>query len=162
MVRAFYHGRGEPSPGTGALEQNGMKVIPGLYQLRIRLKRPRTICVGALGKHSFPAGWYVYTGSARNGLAQRVGRHLRDGKRKHWHIDYLLAVADEVEAFVLPSEKPSECELHARLQGGEILIPGFGASDCRCESHLAYCERRPRIGLMPWRESARQQPRGSR
>jgi len=53
------------------------------------------------GQIPFPAGWYVYTGSARNGLAQRVGRHLRHNKRKHWHIDYLLAVADRVEAFVL-------------------------------------------------------------
>ena len=139
-----------------------MVIVPGVYQLRIHLKRPKTIRVGALGKHSFPAGWYVYTGSARNGLAQRVGRHLRQNKRKHWHIDHLLAVADQVEAFVLPGEKLTECELHARLRRGKVLILGFGASDCRCEAHLAYCERRPRIGLMLWRESARQAPRESR
>lgn len=40
--------------------------IPGLYQLRIRFKRPVTIRVGALGVCDLPAGWYVYTGSAQN------------------------------------------------------------------------------------------------
>ena len=94
-------------------------IVPGVYQLRIRLLRPSRIRVGALGIHVFLAGWYVYTGSARSGLAQRIGRHLRHNKRKHWHIDYLLAVADEVEAFVLPGEKLTECELHARSRGGK-------------------------------------------
>ncbi|MBN1509896.1 MAG: DUF123 domain-containing protein [Sedimentisphaerales bacterium] len=88
---------------------------------------------------------------AQCGLAQRIGRHLRHSKRKHWHIDYLLAVADDVEAFVLPGEKLTECELHAQLRGGKVLIPGFGASDCRCEAHLAWFEKRPEIGLTPWR-----------
>jgi sugar fermentation stimulation protein A len=125
-------------------------IVPGVYQLRIRLKRPRTIRVGALGKHCFPAGWYVYTGSARNGLTQRVGRHLRQNKRKHWHIDYLLAVADQVEAFVLLGEALTECELHAQLVEGQTILPRFGASDCRCESHLAWFKKRPRIQLTPW------------
>jgi Uri superfamily endonuclease len=111
-------------------------IVPGLYQLRIRLRRPATVEVGALGKCHFPAGWYVYTGSARNGLAQRVGRHLRHGKRKHWHIDYLLAVADEVEAFVLPGEEPTKCELHRPLAGGQMPVSGLGPLDCGCLSHL--------------------------
>lgn len=132
-----------------------MEIVPGVYQLRIRLLKPRTIRVGALGRYTFPAGWYVYTGSARNGLAQRVGRHLRDTKRKHWHIDYLLAVADQVEAFVLPGNKLTECELHARLRGGRVLAPGFGASDCRCEAHLVWFRKKPRIGLTPWRQFIR-------
>ncbi len=132
-----------------------MKMIPGLYQLRIRLRRPRTIRVGALGGHTLPAGWYVYTGSARNGLAQRVSRHLRHVKRKHWHIDYLLAVTDEVEAFILLGEQLTECQLHARLQGGRILIPGFGASDCRYESHLAWFNRQPEIALTSWHQFVR-------
>ncbi|MBP7936454.1 MAG: DUF123 domain-containing protein [Phycisphaerae bacterium] len=68
----------------------------------IRLRSAASICVGRLGLCRFPAGWYVYTGSARNGPTQRVGWHLRHDKLKHWHIDYLLAIADRVEAFVLP------------------------------------------------------------
>jgi len=125
-----------------------MKPVPGVYQLVIRLRRPAVITVGALGCFRFPAGWYVYSGSAKNGLVQRIRRHLRQDKRKHWHIDYLLAATDRVEAFVLPGSAVSECELHGQLQGCQVLVPGFGASDCDCESHLAYIRKRPGIGLM--------------
>lgn len=125
-------------------------VIPGLYQLRIRLKRPATIRVGALGRCEFPAGWYVYTGSARNGLHQRIRRHLRREKRRHWHIDYLLAAADHAEAFVLPNTRITECELHAALTDSKVAVPGLGSSDCRCSSHLAWFRRSPQIGLLPW------------
>jgi Uri superfamily endonuclease len=132
-----------------------MVIVPGVYQLRIRLKRSRPIRVGALGKHPFPAGWYVYTGSARNGLAQRVGRHLRHSKQKRWHIDYLLAVADQVEAFVLPGEKLTECELHTHLLGGQVIVPGFGASDCGCEAHLTSFKKKPGILLTSWHQFVR-------
>jgi Uri superfamily endonuclease len=132
-----------------------MQVVPGVYQLRIRLRRARVIAVGALGESRFPAGWYVYTGSARNGLAQRIGRHLRRRKRKHWHIDYLLAVADGVEVFVVPGTIVTECELHGMLTGGEVVVPGFGASDCRCRAHLAWFRRKPKIGLVDWPEFVR-------
>ncbi len=127
-----------------------MIAVPGVYQLRIRLRWSVTMEVGALGRRRFSAGWYVYTGSARSGLTQRVRRHLRREKRRHWHIDYLLAVADRVEAFVLPGSDVTECELHQELSGGRCAIRGFGSSDCRCLSHLAYFPRRPDIRLMPW------------
>ena len=132
-----------------------MIVVPGLYQLRIRLMRAATARVGRLGRQPFDAGWYVYTGSARGGLIQRVSRHLRPDKRLHWHIDYLLAVADRVEAFVLPAPDLTECELHGSLVGGRTSIPGFGASDCMCRSHLAHFSRRPTIELVPWRRFLR-------
>lgn len=127
-----------------------MRIMPGVYQLRIWLKRSRRITIGALGSWRFPAGWYVYTG-----LAQRIGRHLRSRKRKHWHIDYLLAVADRVEAFVLPGTAVRECELDARLSGGEVVVPGFGSSGCGCESHLAWFCSKPTVGLMAWPEFVR-------
>jgi len=127
-----------------------MSVTPGTYQLLIRLRRPAMITVGALGCFRFPAGWYVYTGSAKNGLTQRIRRHLRQDKRKHWHIDYLLAAADGVEAFVLPGSTTSECELHSQLRGGQVLVPGFGSSDCGCESHLVYFRKWPAITLVSW------------
>ena len=129
-----------------------MAATPGIYQLQIRLRRPKMVRVGALGRVRFPAGWYVYTGSARSGLEQRISRHLRKRKRKHWHIDCLLAVADGVEAFVLPGSEQSECELHRSLWGGTVPVPGFGSSDCGCRSHLVYFKHRPRIGLLPWEE----------
>lgn len=61
-----------------------MKPVPGVYQLVIRMRRPAVITVGALGRCRFPAGWYVYTGSARNGLEQRIRWHLRQEKRRHF------------------------------------------------------------------------------
>ena len=64
---------------------------PRTYQLAIRIGRPIRIRVGRLGEFEFPAGRYVYTGSARRGLEARVRRHLSRAKRLHWHIDYLLA-----------------------------------------------------------------------
>lgn len=117
------------------------------------MRRARVIRLGGLREHRFPAGWYVYTGSARNGLLQRLARHLRRRKRRHWHIDYLLAVADGIEALILPGTEVTECELHARLRG-RVLVPGFGSSDCSCESHLAWFRRRPGTCLMAWEEFA--------
>lgn len=108
------------------------------YQLLIEVSRPITVTVGRLGRFRFPAGRYVYTGSARRGLEARIRRHLAHRKNKHWHIDYLLAHPGtrvvEVHRFTQP-----ECEKNRQV-GGEIMVPGFGASDCkmRCGSHLRY------------------------
>ena len=60
------------------------------YQLHIQLTRPVTITVGRLGKFQFPAGQYVYTGSAKRNLEARIRRHLSKHKKLRWHIDYLL------------------------------------------------------------------------
>ena len=141
---------------SGSEDSKVRAVIPGLYQLRLRLDRPLTIRVGALGNCRFPAGWYVYTGSARNGLYQRISRHLRHKKRRHWHIDHLLVIADHVEAFVLSETGETECKLHAALAGGGVVVPGFGSSDCGCRSHLVWFRRKPGIQLMPWSEFIRQ------
>ena len=108
------------------------------YQLAIELAAPASIAIGRLGVYDFPAGRYIYTGSARRNLEARIARHLRSDKRLKWHIDYLLAlphaVVVEVARFVLP-----ECEVNQRSPG-RILISGFGASDCRagCGSHLKF------------------------
>lgn len=100
-------------------------IIPGVYQLRIRLREPKVVRVGALGRCRLDRGWYVYTGSARGGLPQRLRRHLRRDKRLYWHIDYLLAAADRVDAFVLPGLNVSECELHVSHSPGD----GFSLHD---------------------------------
>lgn len=115
------------------------------YQLLIRVSRRVTVTIGALGTFDFPAGWYIYTGSAVRALEARVRRHLSAHKTLRWHIDYLLAQEGveirEVRRFCEP-----ECELNQRLEG-EIVVPGFGASDCRagCSSHLKRLPRRPAI-----------------
>jgi Uri superfamily endonuclease len=60
------------------------------YQLRILVLHPLRLRVGALGEFDFPAGQYLYTGSARRNLEARIARHLRRDKPLRWHIDYLL------------------------------------------------------------------------
>jgi Uri superfamily endonuclease len=106
------------------------------YQLNIELSRKQTIQVGRLGTFQFPAGRYIYTGSARRNLLSRVRRHLGKEKTLRWHIDYLLAsrFARVVEV-TLSAQAECRCNQHV---AGEIVAPGFGASDCRarCGSHL--------------------------
>ena len=57
----------------------------GTYSLLICLPEEKEIVVGGR-KASFPAGYYVYVGSAMGGLDQRIRRHLSREKRKRWHI----------------------------------------------------------------------------
>lgn len=108
------------------------------YQLIIELDRSAWITVGALGRFRFPAGSYIYTGSARRAMEARIRRHLSARKKCRWHIDYLLAHPaariDQVKRF-----RAAECRKNQQTNG-QIVVPGFGASDCRqgCGSHLKY------------------------
>ena len=61
------------------------------YQLLINVSQPLRCVIGRLSELDFPAGLYVYTGSAKRNLDARVARHIRRDKPLHWHIDYLLA-----------------------------------------------------------------------
>ena len=115
--------------------------IAGVYQLWLRVSAETCVTVGRLGRFRFAAGRYVYTGRASRGLCARVRRHVLGGRRRHWHIDYLLACPHvRVERVVLASLEPEdECAVNrATVGGGQLVAPGFGASDCRagCESHL--------------------------
>ena len=60
--------------------------IPGTYILMIELTEAIPINVGRLGIHIFEPGYYLYTGSALNGLVSRISRHIRSDKPYHWHI----------------------------------------------------------------------------
>jgi Uri superfamily endonuclease len=111
---------------------------PRTYQIVFRLCNPLSLPVGALGVRRFPAGRYVYTGSARRGLEARLRRHLSRDKRLRWHIDYLLS-APGVEVLSTRTFVEEECAV-SQATAGEIPVEGFGASDCRrgCGSHLKY------------------------
>ena len=52
----------------------------GIYQLLIYLPKNTSIVIGKKGRFGFPRGFYIYTGSARNGLEKRTERHLRKKK----------------------------------------------------------------------------------
>lgn len=97
-----------------------------------------SVTVGRLGRVAFPAGRYVYTGSARRNLEACIAKHLRSEKTLRWHIDYLLT-APGMRVFEVRRSRRAECALN-RTAAGTSLVPGFGASDCRagCGSHLKY------------------------
>ena len=121
---------------------------PGTYVLILRLSRPTAITVGRLGRFQFPAGWYAYTGSARGpgGLVARISRHLRSPKSLHWHVDYLRACAHPVAAWYAIGIQKRECawaRALVRLPGASVPIPHFGASDCRCPTHLIHFAAQP-------------------
>jgi Uri superfamily endonuclease len=114
---------------------------PGTYALLLTLEGGATVQIGRLGTFGFPAGRYIYVGSAlgSGGLRARLLRHCRTEKRLHWHIDYLLRCATVCSAWCVESPSRLECTWARWLQGQSavwIPAPHFGASDCRCPSHL--------------------------
>ncbi|MGA9348640.1 MAG: GIY-YIG nuclease family protein [Anaerolineae bacterium] len=120
----------------------------GTYALVLHLGCREEITVGKLGTFTFPAGYYLYVGSALGpgGLEARLARHRRRDKRLRWHIDYLLERAQLVEVWSAASTDKSEClwaQVAWKLPGGAIPVPGFVSSDCRCLSHLIYLARKP-------------------
>lgn len=116
----------------------------GIYNLIIRLAKSEEIRVGCLGTFVFHRGFYVYTGSAQNGLEKRINRHLSDKKKFHWHIDYLLSYAKIVKVFKYKGNKVAECELSrlmSRNDCAHVVVNKFGSSDCNCQTHLYYFKR---------------------
>ena len=114
---------------------------PGTYVLILRLGRTRHLEIGRLGRQRFPAGHYLYVGSARGpgGLAARLAHHWRTTDRPHWHIDHLRRGGPPVGAGIRAGAIALECRWAGRLAGLDVLEPGpagFGSSDCRCLTHL--------------------------
>ncbi len=109
----------------------------GSYLLVLRLNRTRVLPIGRLGRIRLAKGFYVYVGSAMANLSKRVERHRRLRKRAHWHIDRLRPHAQFIDALPIRSSERLECDLARAIDGiASWSIPGFGSSDCRCESHL--------------------------
>ena len=116
----------------------------GVYMILLERKVEAALSVGALGKRLFPAGWYVYVGRARKNLSQRIKRHLRNRKKKHWHIDYILEGAEGKKEIPIYTERDRECLLAGEVGAmADSGIPGCGCSDCGCASHLFYFSRPP-------------------
>ena len=111
------------------------------YQLHMVLEKEEAITIGKLGTFRFPAGRYVYTGSARRNMGARLARHMSKSKRIRWHIDYLLS-NPHCRVFIVLLFSESECEVNRRSEG-VVIVLGFGSSDCRsgCGGHLKYRAR---------------------
>jgi Uri superfamily endonuclease len=133
---------------------------PGTYALLLKLDKQERITVGKLGTFDFPAGYYLYVGSALGpgGLQARLARHRRvcesspqsspsqTAKKLHWHIDYLLQQAQRIEVWSVASKERLECkwsEAARRLPEAQVPVRGFGSSDCHCPAHLIYFSARP-------------------
>jgi len=114
----------------------------------VHLDHEVEIRVGKLGTFRFCAGWYAYAGSALGpgGLPARLARHSRADKQLHWHIDYLLLHAALETIWQTTCSQRLECAWATAIrdvQDAHTPVRGFGASDCRCTSHLIYLPRRP-------------------
>lgn len=130
-----------PVPWKTVERENGDR---GCYLLVLRLARGTRIEVGSLGRRVFPAGYYLYVGSARKGLAARTARHRRLRKKKFWHIDFLRQACTFEEVLPIRTRDDLECRLARatrKIADGEV--PGFGASDCGCASHLFHMKTDP-------------------
>ena len=115
----------------------------GSYVLVLQMREPCLMKAGKLPEREYPPGIYFYIGRAKRHLGGRLARHLRTEKKLFWHIDYLLQKA-HIKEIWCRSGYFNECQLTSDIieMCGEYSspIPGFGASDCHCSSHLIhYC-----------------------
>lgn len=130
---------------------NDLTIAPGTYALHLHLAQSTFLSVMKLGEYYFPAGEYIYSGSAfgPGGLKARLGRHLSGDGKHHWHIDSLRVHAqvcsyhfvEQAVSEIQHEKVPLECLWSQALaNANQALIPApeFGASDCRagCQAHL--------------------------
>jgi sugar fermentation stimulation protein A len=109
----------------------------GSYLLLLTFPADVRLSVGALGPLHFPAGYYIYAGSAKRSMGKRLERHLRKRKRFHWHIDCLREAASACLALPFRTGDDIEHGLAAAVGGiADWSISRFGSSDCSCPSHL--------------------------
>lgn len=111
-----------------------------LYAVHLHLKKNQSITVGKLGTFHFKEGLYIYVGSAKRAITSRINRHKKIDKVTRWHIDYLRPFC-EITKIITYELGDGECGLAEKLRKthhGTLPIPGFGASDCKCTSHLIY------------------------
>ncbi len=125
--------------------------MKGIYALIMHLPHPRKISIGSSRSPvRFSGGYYAYVGSAFGGISARVNRHLGNVKKRHWHIDYLLEEAPVTEVIIGETETRAECAVARALDAQFKSVPGFGASDCRCSSHLFTAPDDERLTTAAW------------
>lgn len=101
--------------------------------------------IGALGEREFKKGYYVYVGSAMQGLEKRIKRHLRKTKNVRWHLDHIspaLMKADKAYP-IRRGDKIEEGMAQRLMEICDDFVPGFGSSDSCVDSHFFYFSDRP-------------------
>jgi Uri superfamily endonuclease len=116
---------------------------PGTYALVLSCRTNARIQVGRLGTMQLQRGYYVYLGSALGpgGLRARIAHHQKLAARPHWHIDYLRAHTRLHSVWLSYGGIRHEHEwarAMLKVKDATIPLPGYGASDCRCPSHLYF------------------------
>lgn len=117
----------------------------GIYCLVIRIAEDCRIRVGRHQGAAFRPGFYCYVGSALNNLEKRIRRHRSSVKRKHWHIDYLLEYGRITDIKRIETTQRLECNISRAVgrMADEVMMKGFGSSDCSCQTHLHYFRKNP-------------------
>ncbi len=130
----------------------------GCYQLILHLCNYKYVQVGKLGSFEFEQGYYIYTGSHQKTLNKRIERHLRQNKKRHWHIDYLTTCQEfnKVAVFIY-RDWIDECQIQREFldfSKAETSHSGFGNGDCtnRCQSHLLYMQQSPISMFNKWKQ----------
>lgn len=128
--------------------------MKGTYLLIIEVPDELEVEIGSLGDVKFPAGKYVYVGSALNGIEPRVHRHLSSEKKLYWHIDYLLnhpKVEVDSVRYKEGQDKETECETAEKISQFSEPVDSFGSSDCDCNSHLFRLNRSARLNKLNYK-----------
>ena len=126
----------------------------GTYVLIAFVAQMKRLEIGRLGAYDIVPGYYAYVGSAfgAGGLRARIGHHLESTATPHWHIDYLLGVAEPVEVWYTRADQKLEhhwAELLEKAPRFRVPIRRFGSSDYHRSrsSHLFFSKGRPSF---PW------------
>lgn len=119
---------------------NKINLTHSLYAVHLNVNNDVEVSVGKLGIFLFPKGIYIYIGSAKKNIEARLRRHNQVEKKLRWHFDYLRPYGEivKIETF---NRDISECDLYEKMMRnleGQVIVKGFGASDCKCRSHLIY------------------------
>ena len=122
----------------------------GTYVLIASVTQMKRLEIGRLGTFDVGPGFYAYVGSAfgAGGLRARIGHHLQSTARPHWHIDYLLRIAEPIEVWFSTASQKLErhwASLLEKAPNFRIPIARFGSSDYHRSrsSHLFHTRRRP-------------------
>ncbi len=114
---------------------------PGSYVVLLAPNQPGRVQIGRLGTLVLDGGVFLYVGSALGpgGVAARCRHHRRIASRAHWHLDYLRPHCRLLAFWIAHGDQRLEHQWAAALSdlpGACWPLARFGASDCRCPSHL--------------------------
>jgi len=122
-----------------------MKNEPGTYIIVLKYDYlNKVIPIGKNKELLLAQGFYYYVGSAfgPGGVKARVNHHIRTTEKPHWHLDFLRKHTQIIAIWYTHDKKKREHQWAKVFNENpltSIPLEGFGSSDCKCESHLVYC-----------------------